>query len=134
MKYIYEFDLAKCFNTIRLEGQDKGLDYINKDSRFIEKLSLGSILEKLNVPKYIIQQLINFNKNTPKLMENETIDKEDPELWEVLNDTESQLKLLRKRGMYHASYRPDGLMKNDSYGFTQGSPLSPILTILCLEH
>lgn len=133
-KYIYEFDLSKCFNSIRLEGHNEGLDYIIRDSGLYELLSLESILKKLDVPKDVVDQLVKFNQNTPKLGNTEFIDKKDPELWEVINTKKDELALVLKEGMYDSVFRPQGLMQNDSFGFTQGSPLSPILTVLCLEH
>jgi hypothetical protein len=78
-KYIYEFDLTKCFNSIRLKGHEIGLDYINRNPDFIEQLSLESILQKLKVPDDVISHLIKFQENTPKLADS-LVDKEDPEL------------------------------------------------------
>jgi len=131
-KYIYEFDLSKCFNSIRLQGLREGLDYMQLNPALYKSLSLESILRDLKVPENVITILIKFNKNTPKLGDKDVIDLEDPELWEKVNDPQEQIKLIRKRGLTKPG-SPGLLQSNNWYGFTQGSPLSPILTIMCLE-
>lgn len=122
---IYEFDLSKFFNTIRL-----GLDLIRPEFDswstakccFLKRYLYDTYKVPYEIADYLAQQL---NKTPPKL--NRKIeprrDPFDPELWEEFS-IKSKFQL---RSEAPSAY------PNEIYGLTQGSPLSPILAVAAMD-
>lgn len=122
---IYEFDLSKFFNTIRLR-----LDLIRPEFDSWQSAKCCFLKRYLyntyKIPYEIAQYLAHdLNKTPPKLFKKiePRRDPFDPELWEEFSiKKKSQLR----------SEAPSAY-PNDLYGLTQGSPLSPILAIAAMD-
>jgi len=122
---IYEFDLTKFFNTIRLR-----LDLIRPEFDswstakccFLKRYLYDTYKVPFDIADYLAQGL---NKTPPKL--NRAIeprrDPFDPELWEEFS-IKSKFQL---RSEAPSAY------PNELYGLTQGSPLSPILAVAAMD-
>jgi hypothetical protein len=137
---IYEFDLNKFFNSIRLfkaqamTGSPFGMLARYDRFGFNKLLSLEDCLTRKKVPKNLVKLLLKMQTNTPRVSDKVAeVDKLDPELWHVFNKGLDHMKLIYKDSEW-SPLRAERPKNNMEYGLTQGSPLSPILAILAIDE
>lgn len=140
---IYEYDLKDCFNKIRI-------------SRLIH------ILRQQGLPTHLLTELRNLNGSSPKLPKEELLDESQARAkskfqLEIDNfrasgfHSESQIQKMISEEAYLSTYLPKpgdlpGIFRTGSInnflsmnegqdeGLPQGSPTSPLLTILVISY
>jgi len=133
-RMIWEYDLEKFFNSIRLYREDP-MDGGSPHYRFNfnRKNSLEQIMkQQYKIPTDVVDYILRLNTSTPTFNRLEDVDKLDPELWHRFNSPREQEGLLYWRGK-DSPLRPNRPRSNEEYGLAQGSPLSPILAIMVLN-
>lgn len=134
---IYEFDLEKFFNSIRLFDRPeeyKGTQYKFNPDRYD---SLEKYMRRISIPQTVIDFLLSLNVNTPKFEKEDIYDPLDPELHKQFKKEPDQVtweENLYKYGSLPSSGKAYVAKDPKQYGLTQGSPLSPVLSLIALEQ